>query len=404
MAEHVFTGFAGARIAATLYGDDGAPAVLLLHGEVQTRADWAETAESLALAGRHVVAIDLRGHGDSDRPADGRYDLAAHAGDVRAVLAQLGSRPVIVGASLGGWAALEALGTDDAAFLATGLVLVDAQPRIGPENGCRVGDRQPATEQERLEWDRRMSAAIDPGALSSRILSCAERIQVPSLVIRGAAGGVGAPAHDLAGRLGDCETLDIPDAQRLPGGEHADTFNAALLDFLERRLPREPVEYRAGSDARTLRDALGCFATGVTIVTTTADDGTPVGLTANSFTSVSLEPPLLLVCIGRQASSLRFFEQAEPFAVNVLQIGQQLDSTRFAMRDPSRFEQARWEPGENGAPVLLDSLVAFECTRHELLDGGDHLILVGRVTRARFEPRRDPLLFFRGKYRRLHFS
>src|SRR3546814_7274195 len=92
------------------------------------------------------------------------------------------------------------------------------------------------------------------------------------------------------------------------------------------------VEYREGSDARTFRDALGCFATGVTVVTAMCPDGTPIGLTANSFTSVSLDPPLLLVCIANSAGSAPYLREAGRFAVNVLQIGQQPTSNRFAAR------------------------------------------------------------------------
>jgi flavin reductase (DIM6/NTAB) family NADH-FMN oxidoreductase RutF len=247
---------------------------------------------------------------------------------------------------------------------------------------------------------------LDMDSVPASILAWAEKIEVPTLIIRGSSSRVSASEdiRELAGKIRDCEMLDVPDAGHLVASERLEAFNAALIDFLERRVPREAAEYRSGSDSRTLRDALGCFATGVTIVTSTTADGEPIGLTANSFTSVSLDPPLLLVCIGRQSSSLQYFEQEGNFAVNVLQIGQQLDSARFAKKDETRFEQARWSLGENGAPLLLDSLVNFECTRESLIEAGDHVLLLGRVTRARFEPRRDPLLFFRGKYRRLHFS
>jgi flavin reductase (DIM6/NTAB) family NADH-FMN oxidoreductase RutF len=177
-----------------------------------------------------------------------------------------------------------------------------------------------------------------------------------------------------------------------------------LLDFLERRAPLTVPEYRAGCDARTLRDALGCFATGVTVVTAMTPEGTPIGLTANSFTSVSLDPPLLLVCIARSAGSVAALEAAMYFAVNVLQIGQQPASVRFAGRGQDRFAATAWERGQCGPPVLTGSLSTFECERHAIHEGGDHLILVGRVVRATFDPRRDPLLYFRGKYRRLHFA
>ncbi len=166
----------------------------------------------------------------------------------------------------------------------------------------------------------------------------------------------------------------------------------------------QPSEYRTGSDPRTLRDALGCFATGVTVVTCFGDDGAPIGLTANSFTSVSLEPPLLLVCVHKDAASALALTNVEHFAVNVLQTGQQPASIRFSTREQDRFGNNDWSPGEFGAPVLRESLSVFECARHGVHDGGDHHILVGHVLKASFDQHLDPLLFFRGKYRRLHFD
>jgi len=168
--------------------------------------------------------------------------------------------------------------------------------------------------------------------------------------------------------------------------------------------PVAPGEYRTGSDKRTLRDALGCFATGVTVVTCLDAGGQPVGLTANSFTSVSLDPPLLLVCIAKQAASAGAMIGASHFAVNVLQTGQQPASIRFATRHEDRFGPNDWSPGEYGAPVLDQSLGVFECAGHAVHDAGDHHMLIGRVVKARFDAGLDPLLYFRGSYRRLHFD
>jgi flavin reductase (DIM6/NTAB) family NADH-FMN oxidoreductase RutF len=165
-----------------------------------------------------------------------------------------------------------------------------------------------------------------------------------------------------------------------------------------------PHEYRTGHDPRTLRDALGCFATGVTVVTCLGPDGAPAGLTVNSFTSVSLDPPLLLVCIHKKATSAEALTTAPRFAINVLQTGQQPASIRFATRHEDRFGATPWASGENGAPILNDSLSVFECERYAVYDGGDHHILVGQVVKARFDESLDPLLFFRGRYRRLHFD
>jgi flavin reductase (DIM6/NTAB) family NADH-FMN oxidoreductase RutF len=163
-------------------------------------------------------------------------------------------------------------------------------------------------------------------------------------------------------------------------------------------------EYRTGTDPRTLRDALGCFATGVTVVTCLDRDGNPVGLTANSFTSVSLDPPLLLVCVAKAAASAVSLTEAKHFAVNVLQTEQQPASITFSTRGEDRFGLTEWACGEHGPPLLRESLSVFECARTAVHDGGDHWILVGEVKRATFEPGLDPLLYFRGSYRRLHFD
>jgi len=163
-------------------------------------------------------------------------------------------------------------------------------------------------------------------------------------------------------------------------------------------------EYRSGHDPRTLRDALGCFATGVTVVTCVAADGRPAGLTVNSFTSVSLDPPLLLVCLHRMAASSAALVEASHFAINVLHTGQQPASMRFSARDEDRFGTTPWSRGEAGAPILAESMGVFECERYAVHDGGDHHILVGQVMKASFDASLDPLLFFRGRYRRLHFD
>ncbi|MEO6255409.1 MAG: flavin reductase family protein [Sphingomicrobium sp.] len=163
-------------------------------------------------------------------------------------------------------------------------------------------------------------------------------------------------------------------------------------------------EYRTGSDSRTLRDALGCFATGVTVITCFDQAGQPFGITANSFTSVSLDPPLLLVNLHKAAACAPALTATSHFAVNVLQTGQQPASIRFSTRDEDRFGPNDWSPGEFGAPVLGGSLSVFECERHAVHDGGDHHILIGRVVKASFDPTLDPLLYFRGSYRRLHFD
>jgi flavin reductase (DIM6/NTAB) family NADH-FMN oxidoreductase RutF len=152
------------------------------------------------------------------------------------------------------------------------------------------------------------------------------------------------------------------------------------------------------TDTRAFRDALGRFATGVTIVTTLAPDGTPDGLTANSFTSVSLDPPLVLFCIARTATSWDAFAGAQAFAVHVLASHQRDLSARFASRVADKFEGIPWERGRGGVPVLAESLATFECAMHATHDAGDHRILIGRVEAFSHQSSEAPLLYYAGAY------
>ncbi|APZ98242.1 flavin reductase [Sphingopyxis sp. QXT-31] len=403
-----YRGFAGVRLEAEVLGAENDPAVLLLHGAGQTRAVWSGVASALEKAGRRVISLDLRGHGGSEWPEDARYDFEALVEDLRAVLAQMGTRPVVVASTLGGWIASAAL-ERDAAVLASGLVLVDSPVHVDPVLAKRVGERirEAATlAPGQAQWDVRLFDTLDTSAMADRLDGVAAKIALPTLYVRGAISELvtKADAAAFVAQLPDGELVEVENSALVVTDDRADALGGYLIDFLERRAPRGSPEFRAGSDARTFRDALGCFATGVTVVTAICPDGTPVGLTANSFTSVSLDPPLLLVCIANNAGSAPYLRDAERFAVNVLQIGQQPTSNRFAGKGEDRFGVTPWEIGEYGTPVLTGSLSSFECSRDAVHDGGDHFILVGRVLKAIFEPRRDPLLYFRGKYRKLHFA
>ncbi len=404
MTVQTFRGSGGVMLEADVVGAADDPAVLLIHSPGQTRAVWRDTAAALAKAGRRVIAPDLRGHGGSGWPGAGGYGFDAYVEDLRLILAQLTTRPVVVADGHGCWIAAAAL-VPDAALLATGLVLIDMPDARGADAGmagtAMLSQMVVAPTVDAVALDQ-----LDVAAIGAKLAALAPSLAVPVLMMSARAAALvddGQAAQFGAG-LADVEALALDDAGLLGAPDRADAVNALLLDFLERKHPRGEPEFREGSDARSLRDALGCFATGVTIVTAIAPDGTPVGLTANSFTSVSLDPPLLLVCIANTAGSAAALRSAAHFAVNVLQIGQQPASNRFAGRAEDRFAQTPWTPGETGAPVLTGSLSTFECARDSIHEGGDHFILVGRVVRVQFEPRRDPLLYFRGKYRRLHFA
>ena len=155
----------------------------------------------------------------------------------------------------------------------------------------------------------------------------------------------------------------------------------------------------AVNDPRRLRDAFGCFGTGVTLVAALDDAGAPVALTANSFSSVSLEPPLLLFCLDRRSRRLPAFERADAWGVSVLHAGQEAISVAFA-RGGAEMDLP-WTVVD-GAPVLADAMASFACTRHAVHDAGDHLIFIGLVEAVACEGSYDPLVFFQGRYRSVH--
>ena len=152
-------------------------------------------------------------------------------------------------------------------------------------------------------------------------------------------------------------------------------------------------------DPLELRRAFGCFVTGVTVVTAIDGDGRPRGFTANSFTSVSLDPPLVLVCIARTAGSYPLFSTAPHFAINILSEEQRPISSRFASKEADKFAQIEWRPGRTGSPLIAGTVAWLDCRSEQQIDAGDHLILVGRVLDFRHSTQ-TPLGFCRGNYLR----
>ena len=153
-------------------------------------------------------------------------------------------------------------------------------------------------------------------------------------------------------------------------------------------------------DARELRNVMGHFATGVTIITTRDVDGKPFGLTANAFTSLSLDPPLILICVDNKVDCYACFEQSKVFVVNFLKEGQDELSTRFATKGIEKFAGVPTRLGQLGVPILEGTLGYIECKLIRGYEGGDHTIYVGEVQHAAASGDR-PLLFFKGKYSRL---
>lgn len=179
-------------------------------------------------------------------------------------------------------------------------------------------------------------------------------------------------------------------------------------DFCPPSLPCPACDERAtttaateGFDCRAFRDALGSFATGVAVITARVPDGGFVGLTVNSFSSVSLDPPLILWSLDLGSPNLDAFRNASHYVVNVLASGQVEISRHFATRQPDKFGDMPLCHGAGGAPLLHGCCAWFECENETRYPGGDHQIFLGRVVRFTNVPGLPPLLYHAGRYRSL---
>jgi flavin reductase (DIM6/NTAB) family NADH-FMN oxidoreductase RutF len=152
--------------------------------------------------------------------------------------------------------------------------------------------------------------------------------------------------------------------------------------------------------AAEYRTVLGHFATGVTVITATLD-GEPIGMAANSFTSVSLDPPLVLFCAAYSSSTWPKIEAAGAFCVNILADDQEDVCRLMATKDVDRFAQVGWRKGPTGSPILDGVLAHIDCTTDAIHDAGDHAVVVGRVVELEVHHENGPLTFFRGGYGRL---
>jgi len=156
---------------------------------------------------------------------------------------------------------------------------------------------------------------------------------------------------------------------------------------------------------RAFREAMGEFPTGVTVVTVASGHGTMHGMTVNSFSSVSLDPMLVLVCLNEKSRGLGLIERAGAFVVNVLSAGQQDVSRRFASRNrpagSAMFDGVPFEPGVTGGPMLADATASFDCRLWQSHRAGDHLIVLGEVVALVHRPQLEPLIFHAGTYKAL---
>ncbi|MFO1123518.1 MAG: alpha/beta fold hydrolase [Hyphomicrobiales bacterium] len=406
-------------IAGISYVDQGKGEPLLLVHGVGLNADaWRPQIEQFASTHR-VIAVDMPGHGRSNAPPRGAT-LTAYVESCVALLDALKIEAAsVIGHSMGGLVALGLALDHPQRVLRLGVLnsVYERSPEARAAVEARAAEialsgtcgdvEQPIrrwlgeTETPLHATLRHWLSDMDPAAYATayRVFATGDRL------FSGRLGELAVPALFATGDGDPNSTPAMADAMAraaprgrsavLAGQRHMMTLvDPASTNQLIRDLLAQP---HKAFDARALRGAFGSFMTGVTVVTTLDATGTARGFTANSFTSVSLDPPLLLVCIGKQAASHDTFTQARGFAVNILAEDQKDVSGTFASKRADKFAGLAWEPSATGNPLLPGVVSWFDCARHAVVDAGDHVILMGAI--RDFSSREaNPLGYARGGY------
>ena len=285
---HRYEGAAGVTIAGDSWGDPTGPLVILQHGGGQTRHAWKGAGETLGAAGYHAVALDARGHGDSSWAPDGQYGQDIMVQDLLRVVEQLGKRPVLVGASMGGGVSLVAIGEDH--IDCTALVLVDIGPRIEPEGTKKIqafmsqapdgfesleavadaiANYQPHRKRPRnldglaknvrlgddgryhWHWDPRFrTGRRDMQAREARLMACSRNLDLPTLLVRGGLSDV-LSEDGAASFLELCthaEYVNVTGAAHMVAGDRNDIFADSVIGFLQRTVPVSGDPVRAAHD------------------------------------------------------------------------------------------------------------------------------------------------------------
>jgi len=397
--------------------------VILVHGVGMAAEIWSPQIE--ALSRRYdVVAYDMLGHGGSTLPPDDPR-LSDYADQLLAVMDRLEIQQAhVIGHSMGALVVLEfALARPErvrsvaalnavygrtpeqraavqsrAASLETGNTPGAAEATIGRWFGDPVSGRL----AEAAGKTRHFLHSVDQtgyartyGVFASADDAHRGRLQslrAPALFMTGEDDPNSTPAMSraMAEAAPDARCDIVAGERHMMALTAPDEINRRLIAFLADSAAK-PV------DPKSLRRALGAFATGVTVVSTLQSDGTPRGFTANSFTSVSLDPPLVLVCIAKAASGYGIFSEAVRFSISVLAEGQRETSGLFASKAPDKFERSAWRRSVGGNPIIEGAAAWFDCRTHSVVDAGDHAVLIGRVMDFG-DTVTNPLGYCRGAY------
>ncbi|WP_029350225.1 alpha/beta fold hydrolase [Bosea sp. 117] len=393
------------RIRYRREGVAGGVPVVLIHGVGMAIEAWEP--QIAALAARYdVIALDMLGHGGSSLPPEDAR-LSDYSDAVIALLDTLGlPAAAVVGHSMGALVALEVALSHPARVI--GVAALNAVFCRTPEQRAAVLARAASLAEEGSVASHEAAVArwfgepvppeLDAAArgVAELLGNCdpvgyartyalfaasdeAHRdrlrdLAVPALFMTADGDANSTPAMSEAmGRLAPRGRAEVIAGERhMMNLTAPETVNERLLAFLAEIAP-------VPFDPKAFRQALGAFLTGVTVVTTRTPAGELRGFTANSFTSVSLDPPLILVCIARTASSFPVFGAAEHFAVSILAAAQKDVSALFASKTADKFAGIGWHTGPTGSPVIAGASAWFDCTRHEVVEAGDHIILIGRV-------------------------
>lgn len=412
------------RAGATTYEVTGAGDwLVLVHGVGMNLRIWdPQVAE---FAGDHrVLTYDLLGHGGSDLPPE-QAGLEAYVDQLDHLIDHLGASNIkLVGHSLGslivlGYALRHPDRVANVAALngvycrseeasaavrarAEALSRGDGEDLIAPTLKRWFGEaptpaRARCAEQlaqwlrdaDKTGYARTYSVfAQSDRAHEGRL----ETLAVPALFATGEFDPNSSPAMSQA----MAEAAPQGRSLCLDGERHVMTYDApARVNAMLRNFWQE--QGVAPFDPKEFRRALGAFVTGITVVTTESESGERRGFTANSFTSVSLDPPLVLVCLGKSSSSCPTFESAKSYVINVLTEDQRHISNQFASKVPDKFAGIDTRAEATGSPVIADTAAWFDCVPHEVVDAGDHIVLIGQV-QAFGGNQNNPLGYHKGSY------